>query len=738
MASGHDRGGDENEPVTGDEDGKGDTTDGDELSRRSECGYERRDKSGYANVSRRGRGDGIVSRRSFVKLSGAALAAAAFGATGSAADESGDYDVVEVPRGQTRWFRIGDGETLENLIIDISARGAKYQIVASGSNWTIRNLGVRGEWDDPDKAEPFIVSVDAGSVGRIENVYLGDGTVLDNPAHQYLDSSVENYTVTGIFVSPSHAGTLEIDRVNIQDYGDNAIYGSSPGNGSEHPVPGRGGEVYVTNSYAARCVPANFRLGTDGSYCQNCVSVDGYRGYWGFYEHTELIDCDIAGRSVLGDIVLGAGSWTKSQQAEVTLTNTRFNGGTSTSGNSRIYGSSAGSPQRSRPEEVEGVPLTPEEAASGGRDAPADDGGEEGEDEESEDELPNLLTIFGDQGYAEYELGVSGRLEQSDELGATIDDDVEVGESTADGAVHGGLDSYRFSGDIETFELHAPATVYLDGEEVDPDELGRLPHLLTIHGDQGRAEYEFTVSGDIERSEENDATIDDWNVVEGSTASGHVWGGRDSYRFSGDIEAFELYAPATVYLDGEEVAPGDLASDLPRVVTIHGDQGYAEYEFAVSGDLEKSVDAGATIDEEDVVDGSTATGHVWGGRDSYRFSGEIEAFELASPATVYVDGEEVDPADLENDEDELSNLLTIFGDQGYAEYWLVVSGRLEQSNENDATIDDDVEVTESTADGAVHGGLDSYRFSGEIETFELDAPATVYLNDEEVDPGELG
>ena len=729
MASGHDRGGDENGQVTSDEPRKGDLTGEDEPPRQRE--------RGYANVSRRGRGDGIVSRRSFVKLSGAALAAAAFGAGGGAA-ESGDYEVVEVPRGQTRQFHVGDGETLENLLIDISARGAKYQIIASGSDWTIRNLGIRGEWDDPDKAEPFIVSVDGGSVARIENVYLGDGTVLDNPAHQYQDSSVENYTVTGIFVSPGHAGTLKIDRVNIQDFGDNAIYGSSPGNGSEHPVPGRGGEVHVTNSYAARCVPANFRLGTDGSYCRNCVSVDGYRSYWGFYEHTELLDCDVAGRSVLGDIVLGAGSWSKSQQAEVTLTDTRFDGSTSTSGNSRIYGSSAGSPQRSRPEEIEGVPLTAEEAASGGGEiAPPEE--DEDEAEEDEHDLPHLLTIHGDRGYAGYELAVSGRLEQSDENGATIDDDVEVGESTADGAVYGGRDSYRFSGEIETFELDAPATVTLDGEEVDPDELGGgLSHLLTIHGDRGRAEYEFTVSGDIERSEENDATIDDWNVIEGSTASGHVWGGRDSYRFSGEIEAFDLKAPATVTLDGEEVDPGDLASDLPRVVTIHGDQGFAEYEFAVGGELEKSVDAGATIDEEDVIDGSTARGHVWGGRDSYRFSGEIEAFDLESPATVYVDGEEVDPANFENDEDELSNLLTIFGDQGYAGYELAVSGRLEQSDENGATIDDDVEVGESTADGAVHGGLDSYRFSGEIETFELDAPATVYLNDEEVDPDELG
>ena len=349
--------------------------------------------------------------------------------------------------------------------------------------------------------------------------------------------------------------------------------------------------------------------------------------------------------------------------------------------------------------------------------------------------LPHLLTIHGDQGFAEYEFTVSGDLERSDEAGATIDDWNVVEGSTASGHVWGGRDSYRFSGEIVDFALEAPATVYLDGVEVDPELLASdLETVLTIHGDQGFAEYEFTVSGDLERSTDMGATIDDWNLIEGSTASGHVFGGRDSYRFSGEIVDFALDAPATVYLDGVEVDPEFLTSDLSTFVTISGDQGFAEYEFAVTGDLEKSTDMDATIDDHDVLDGPTASGHVWSGRDSYRFSGAFERFELEAPATVYLDGVEVDPEFVASD---LSDFVTISGDRGFAEYEFTVSGDLERSTDMGATIDDWNLVQGSTASGHVFGGRDSYRISGPVTDFELDAPATVYLNGEEIAPEDL-
>jgi hypothetical protein len=99
-----------------------------------------------------------------------------------------------------------------------------------------------------------------------------------------------------------------------------------------------------------------------------------------------------------------------------------------------------------------------------------------------------------------------------------------------------------------------------------------------------------------------------------------------------------------VYVDGEVVDPALLGK---RTVTIESDGGgVAEYEFTVSGDLTK----GAEAESSDTVDGSTASGRVGPDRgvDDFEFTGEITGFLLDGPATVYVDGEVVDPADYED------------------------------------------------------------------------------------------
>lgn len=57
----------------------------------------------------------------------------------------------------------------------------------------------------------------------------------------------------------------------------------------------------------------------------------------------------------------------------------------------------------------------------------------------------------------------------------------------------------------------------------------------------------------------------------------------------------------------------------------------AEYQFTESGDG---------------VDGSTATGRVWGVMDSYRSSGEITDFRASRDVPVVVDGRTVDPEDI--------------------------------------------------------------------------------------------
>ncbi|MFB9804717.1 hypothetical protein ACFFQF_04375 [Haladaptatus pallidirubidus] len=91
--------------------------------------------------------DSSVNRRSYLKLTGStalALTGAGLLSNGAAAAE---YETIEVPAGSREQFQVGSGETFENKLIDISATGADARIVASGSDWTIRNVGFKGAAD---------------------------------------------------------------------------------------------------------------------------------------------------------------------------------------------------------------------------------------------------------------------------------------------------------------------------------------------------------------------------------------------------------------------------------------------------------------------------------------------------------------------------------------------------------------------------------------------------------------
>ena len=165
-----------------------------------------------------------------------------------------------------------------------------------------------------------------------------------------------------------------------------------------------------------------------------------------------------------------------------------------------------------------------------------------------------------------------------------------------------------------------------------------LPNLLVIVGSGDGTSYELVVDGELQKSNEQGATIDPEDIVDGSRATGAVAGnGADAYRFSGSITDITLDSDATLYLNGQRYEPH------PNQLVIVGSEGSANYTFAVDGKLRKSGDRGASIDEEDTVTGNRATGTVAGnGADAYRFSGSVTNFTLDGDATVYLNGEKVE------------------------------------------------------------------------------------------------
>ena len=90
--------------------------------------------------------------------------------------------------------------------------------------------------------------------------------------------------------------------------------------------------------------------------------------------------------------------------------------------------------------------------------------------------------------------------------------------------------------------------------------------------------------------------------------------------------------------------------DGSRITFEHTGEGRASYAVTVSGSIEAGPEADLEDAESvDTVSEGSATGSVAeGGADDYFFTGEITSLEIDGPITVYVDGEEIDPEEIED------------------------------------------------------------------------------------------
>lgn len=152
--------------------------------------------------------------------------------------------------------------------------------------------------------------------------------------------------------------------------------------------------------------------------------------------------------------------------------------------------------------------------------------------------------------------------------------------------------------------------------------------------------YSFAVDGDLEKSSSL-GSIQPNDVIDGTSAEGEVVGGKDAYRFTGSITRFDAFGSPTVLLDGQEVDPTTLGDQpaLPNTLVVDGTyepRAKSTYAIEVSGELEKSGSL-ASIQSNDVIDGSSVEGQVVGGKDAYRYSGEVTRVEVSGPAVLQFD-----------------------------------------------------------------------------------------------------
>ena len=297
-----------------------------------------------------GRNSGLTRRNYVRSLAAVATATTAIGGAGSAAAKD-DYEVIKA-QGQT--ITIDAGETWENKLIDMTT-GQDIVVTAHSSNWTIRNIGFKGQNTSGTGTATFGISDTAGGTCTVENVYLGDGASTGN-------GNPNGHGQTAFWAAPDHSGHIDFKNVNIQGFADNAIYGSAPGNNG-------GGTIHIDSSFAANCYVSHFRLATEGSKVTNSSvyvdSSEGYvgRGIWAWAPGTiEVENCQLEMNGQNNAIVAGANG----NPTEVVVKKSDYD---KTAGIAEHAGSNVklGKKVGTSPEAVipDGVPTSPEEAASG-------------------------------------------------------------------------------------------------------------------------------------------------------------------------------------------------------------------------------------------------------------------------------------------------------------------------------------------------------------------------------------
>lgn len=173
-----------------------------------------------------------------------------------------------------------------------------------------------------------------------------------------------------------------------------------------------------------------------------------------------------------------------------------------------------------------------------------------------------------------------------------------------------------------------------------------------------------------------------------------------------------------------------------------------EYEFTFGVVLRPSEYAppdvphdAATIDPDDTVEGTAASGATAGGVDSYEYVAVLQSASVSNcgAANVWIDDEQVDPCgDLTGDLG--SRTVSVNSPSGeLVEYELSVAPSLEASTHappdvphDEATVDPDDTVEGLTVSGATAGGVDSYEVAVGLDAFAANdcGTANVWIDGE--------
>lgn len=198
-----------------------------------------------------------LTRRGWLTSIGSIATATAMGIHGSSHRGTATrYETITVASDEHKNIHVSDGETFANTLIDITAAGASTTVRASGADWTIKNIGVKGKQspnggdDDVDLCE---VTVPADGSATLENCYFGDGS--------------ERGQMAAVDVTHDHAGTLTISNLHAAMWAHGGVNANTCGwsrNQNWPKDPGKG-TVHIDASFFENCNVAAVLLPSTGS-----------------------------------------------------------------------------------------------------------------------------------------------------------------------------------------------------------------------------------------------------------------------------------------------------------------------------------------------------------------------------------------------------------------------------------------------------------------------------------------
>ncbi len=506
-----------------------------------------------------------ISRRSVIKIAGATGAAVIPGTASVAADSQDDYEIIEVSADEREIIRVRSGETLSNKLIDVTASGASVRIDARGSDWTVRNIGVKGTMDVYDDMALLV----GGEHGTVENIYLGDGCTAGRSKGSFVDHGSTN-------------GPIEFRWVHIAGFPNNGIYGSPTSDL-------QGGIIHIRDSYFDSNNISQFKIGsplgtcevtntvvqTDNSTPHNGFNQVNKRGIWALDGKTIIRDCDIQGTINTYD------------PATVEVENTRWGG--DHNGDGSVIGNPRGTPDLSPPD---GCPVTPEQAASGGGPTRSDDSSPQEpsiDDIWNDDESNHIVLSGGATDISEYRIVGHGHAEIGDDADTDPDDPyrdtttTDEDEFTIRGYVGNATDNYFVQGAVTSVEIDENISVTVNDVEFDPTEIegvgtwddndgdkgrddasdeGSVNNTIMVDGskqEDGISRYTFSVTGEVQQSDNLTSLADDrhpWDTLQSVVSNGEVTGiignGKDGYQYSGEVTTLKINGNADVSIDRSE------------------------------------------------------------------------------------------------------------------------------------------------------------------------------------------